>query len=250
MSSPLRTGSGMALVLACMWSNLSFAQTPADEQLMAWQLKINNSRIVRLLALAPEVMPDCTIAASASDLSGFFVYWRDLIQDERSWREKTGLPDENPPPEHLRPGMRLIPTVPLAEMATVSKKTPGAEELARTEIETWHVYSCVVRRFHAARYFAHYGSHGTAWPDGVSATYGLDPTGTRDMMLPDMEILEPLDALGRFFRAAQANGELSFFNIAEEKYFFSRYESANFVNLGPSEKADAWFRTPPWLGRN
>lgn len=250
MSWQTRRRLGLALVLAGLSCSLATAQTPADEQMMAWQRGINASRDVRLRALAPQLMPDCAIKASAADMTAFFVYWRGLVERERALRRESGRPEEDTSPTALLPGMTIIPSVPLAEMATVGEKTPGAEDVARKEIEIWHIYRCAVQRFGSQKYFAHYGFDGPPWPEGVNATLEFDPGRRSSMMAPDAEILEPLDALGRFFRAAQASGALSFVNVAEEQYFFERYESAYFVNVTRSGKTDAWFDTPPWLTGN
>ena len=243
MAKHLRAITVLALVLACLPAS---AQTPADEALMRWERGINASRDDRLRALAPKVIPDCAFAASPAEMAAFFVYWRGMIQQERASRRADGRPEDDPMPASQLPFLRFIPSVPLAEMASVSQSTPGAADRARDEIEMWHLYSCVAQRFQASRYFGHYGFTGAPWPGGVYAKYGNEPDGRRAMMMPDMEILEPLDALGRFFRAAQASGALSFSSSREERYFFFRYESSYFVNVTRSDKTDAWFGAPPW----
>jgi hypothetical protein len=66
------------------------------------------------------------------------------------------------------------------------------------------------------------------------------------MRLPDMSAVEPVEALGRFFRNAEAKGLLTFANADEKWYFFSRYETHYFANLLESDVTRRWFGAPPW----
>lgn len=210
------------------------AQTPEDDRRIAWQLSINNSRPELLQTLAPKIMPTCVIRASEEDIASFFPYWREMARQIAT--------DQKPRGVRLVSGNSLSP----AEAANANAGTPWMVERAREQIETWKIYSCVARQFGATRFFAHYGFFGTPWPAEFPATFVEGPTTERSVIIPDMSSLEPLDALGRFFRTAKKQGLWA----AEpdiEQYFFERYETDEFVNMERSGETDRWFATPPWL---
>lgn len=107
------------------------------------------------------------------------------------------------------------------------RTSPTDEAAIRHEIAVWRLYHCVVTYFDGHRYFV-----------------------PREHVATDMERLEPVEALGKFFRTAQDVGLLRFTNGNEEKYFFDRYESSAFTTPLDESAAIGWFRTPPWQARH
>lgn len=222
---------------------VAVAQTPEDDREIAQELSINNSRPVLLRELASKIMPDCDLQISDRELGEFFAYWRDMANQMQIYNKQHNIPDRDSPPPA---GIKLMPQMPLAEVAKVDAGTPGAANWARDEIETWHIYSCVSRQFGANQFFAHYGFYGAPWPAALTAKLVTQPDNSQAMMIPDMSSLEPLDALGRFFRKAQSQGLMGFTDLTHEHYFFYRYESSYFANMKRSDATDRWFDAPPW----
>jgi hypothetical protein len=222
------------------------AQTPEDDRRIAEELSINNSRPVLLRQLAPKIMPDCQIQASEQEITDFFAYWRDMAKQIQRYRKDHGFPDADAPPRPQMGEYKIVPQVPLVEMAEINASVPKAVDRARGEIEIWHIYGCIAREFRASQFSAHYGFFGAPWPEPLPATLAFEQGDERSMMIPDMAALEPLDALGRFFRQAKSQGLMGFTDPNHEGYFFYRYESSYFVNLKKSDATDRWFDAPPW----
>ncbi len=235
-----------ALAVACQTMPTG-AQTPADDQRIEWERGINESRDERLLALAPQLMPECRIQASDAEIVEFFDLWRIFAGDEIRLKAKFDAA--------VRPGTVFPPEAPeiaLVVLQSVSANLPGAADAARDEIEVWHLYRCVDKQFHGAKYFDHsYGTafrgNGTVIRENIPPTFARVPGNELEMRVPDMSIVEPIEALGKFFRTALAKGLLKFNDIDEEKYFFVRYETDYFVNLHESNATRRWFGDPPWL---
>jgi hypothetical protein len=234
------------------------AQTPADEALMRWERGINTTRTERLLALAPVVMPDCDIAASKEDVTEFYVYWRFVVQERIDELNASGHPlvDPNEEKHHLQKPLELtiVRQYQLPDLVHVGPEMPNANESVVHQIEIWKALHCVVEKYGASKFFSENGSSrmGMDWPwDPILSVFGydlvpVDAEKTKAYLLPNMEDIEPLDALGRFFRGAEAKGALTFPSEATEKYFFERYESNYFYNMTNVSKARAWFHTAPW----
>ena len=234
------------LAVASLLPMVAMAQTPEDERRIAQELSINESRPVLLRSLAPKIMPDCSIQTSEQDLADFFAYWRDMAKQILVFRKAHNIPDDDGKPPPPIAGMTFLPQLPLAEVAKINANVPGMVDAARKEIEMWHILSCVAHQFGAGRLFAHYGYFGAPWPEPFPTEFAHEPDGKRGVIIPDMSSLEPLDALGRFFREAQARGLWAMTDPNHERYFFYRYESLYFVNLKRSEATDRWFDVPPW----
>jgi hypothetical protein len=224
----------------------AMAQTPEDDRRIAEELSINNSRPVLLRELAPKIMPDCQIAASEQDVSEFFAYWRNTAKAMQIYRKANGIPDRDAQPPPPIAGYTFLPQMPLAEVENINPDVPGMPDAARDEIEIWHILSCVVHKFGASQFNAHYGFFGAPWPEPFPATFVHMSDGKRGVMIPDMTSLEPLDALGRFFRKAQTQGLWALTDPTHERYFFYRYESSYFANTKRSDTTDRWFDVPPW----
>ncbi len=249
------------LLVAAMFllTQHAMAQTPADEALMRWQRGINTSRMERLLDLAPAIMPDCDVIASKQDVAEFYAYWRFVVQEEIDQRNALGQPVVDPGAEAYRLQMKQFGQISLRqytlpELAQVGPDMPNANEAVIRQIRLWKALHCVVERYGAGTFFTGNGSAqmGMNWPYGsILGAFGydlipVDPEKTKAYLLPDMLNLEPLDALGRFFRDAQAKGDLTFPDTDAETYFFQRYEGRDFHDMTDAAKARAWFHTPPW----
>ena len=235
------------------------AQTPADEALMRWERQINTTRTDRLIALAPAVIPQCDITPSKDDMAQFYAFWRTVVQEEIDERKAMGWPAADFDDEKQRSQMRQMGIVylrqyKLAELAHVGPDMPHADEAVAHQIILWKALHCVVEAYRGDKFFTMNGSAsmGMPWPYGtILHAFGhdaipVDPETTKAYLLPDMTDLEPLDALGRFFRDAQAKGLLAFADKATEKYFFERYEGDYFYDMTDTSKAHTWFHTPPW----
>jgi hypothetical protein len=218
------------------------AQTPQDDQLMTWERSINHTRIPRLRALAPQMMPNCQIAATDTELADFFLFWRGVANDESAKKAKF---DAGVAPGTVFP-VNAAPEIPLTALEAVDAKLPGATDAAKEQIEIWHLYRCVDTEFHGVKYFGTYGYDGVVKPGNIPVTFYRVPNTETVMRLPDMSAVEPIEALGKFFRAAEARGLLTFTDSDEETYFFQRYETDYFVKLRESDVTRRWFSTPPW----
>jgi hypothetical protein len=231
------------LVVATMivlTGTVAIAQTPQDEALMAWERSINNTRIDRLRALAPQMLPECHVPASDSDLESFFALWRivaagELVRMEKFDAAMAGRPSP----------IKYAPEVSLRTLQSVDASVPGAEDAARRQIETWHILHCVDAAFHGTKYFAAMG-YDTIGPGHIPITFAHVAGTETAMRVPDMKAIEPIEALGKFFRAAQAKGLLTFDDEDEESYFFTRYETDYFAKWRESDMTRNWFQTPPW----
>jgi hypothetical protein len=235
------------------------AQTPADEALMHWEGGINATRTDRLLALAPTIMPSCDIAASKEDVDKFYAFWRFAVQEEIDQYNASGRPLVDPNEEKQRLqmkqfGMTILRQYQLPELAHIGPEMPNADEAVVHQIKIWKALHCVVEKYDGKKFFTNNGTSrmGMNWPyDTILSTFGhdlipVDPEKTEAYRLPNMLDIEPLDALGRFFREAEAKGDLAFPDENAEKYFFQRYESDYFYDMTDVSKARAWFHTPPW----
>lgn len=235
------------------------AQTPADEALMRWQGGINETRVERLLTLEPQVIPDCSIAPTTQDVAEFYVFWRSAVQQEIDQHKALGWPlvdsdEEKRREESKQFGFTTLRQYQLLELVQIGPQVSNADESAKLQIGIWKALHCVVEKYGTEKLFSSNGSvaWGMAWPfDPILSAFGhdllpVDPDRTKAYRVPNLMDLEPLDALGRFFRAAQAKGLLTFNDADEEQYFFERYEGDYFFNITDAAKARAWFRTPPW----
>jgi hypothetical protein len=179
----------------------------------------------------------------------FFALWRAFAGDEI--RRKAAF-DAAVRPGTVFPPTNAAPEISLVALQSVSADLPGAADAARVEIEVWHLYRCVDEQFHRTKYFDHsYGTvigvHGTIIRENISTAFARVPGKEMVMRVPEISVVEPLEALGKFFRAAQTKGLLKFNDNDEERYFFQRYETDYFVNLHESDATRRWFGDPPWL---
>lgn len=102
---------------------------------------------------------------------------------------------------------------------------PVGYDAAVQAVETWKMYHCIATYYDGHRYYM---------PRGM---------GPGD---PDLAYPEPVEALGKFFRAAMAGGLIKFPTEQEEDYFFRRYTAPTFSSSWDESRAIAWFRRPPW----
>lgn len=233
----------VAAMMILLTGAAAVAQTPQDEALMARERAINSTRMDRLRAVAPQMLPDCRVAASDSELKDFFALWRTVAGTQRVQMEKIDAwRAAHPSPA---PALKSAPEVSLRTLESVDANLPGAEAAARRQIETWHLLRCADAAFHGTKYF-HAIEYATIGPGHIPVAFAHVPDSETVMRVPDMKAIEPLDALGKLFRAAQAKGLLSFAHESEEFYFFSRYETDYLVNARESDMTRSWFQTPPW----
>jgi hypothetical protein len=195
---------------------------------MQWQRGINEARLDHLLEIAPRLMPDCAVEATSSDLTAFFEYWRGLARQEISRTRTFTVPI---PPDY---------SAALDDISMVGPQVAGAEPLAIREIKTWHILHCIVERYGGTHYFASINI-------GTILRFEQEARNSRALLAPNIMNLEPIEGLGRFFRAAQERRLLAFSDSEEERYFFARYETDQFSNMSDAAKAQEWFRTAPWL---
>jgi hypothetical protein len=188
------------------------AQSSPSDPLVRWRAQVNATRLERLRQLMPQLIPNCHFEATASDVAGFMVYWR--------------------------------------KMSAGGPQAPGAEGIARRQIETWKLYHCVATYFDGHRYFSrngNVGADGLGWP--VRPLLTAQPVWASQPIVPvpDVGNLEPVEALAKFFHTAEGRGLLKFSTDQEQIYFFTRYEAISYVNMKDESKAIDWFRSPPWL---
>lgn len=240
----LRKSATIVVVLVALNSVCAVAQTPADDALMHWQLGINNSRIERLRALAPQMMPSCRVEATDAEIADFFSFWRQTASEKVIELEKMGQPDYTSP-RSIAP-LEIGASVPLRELKTVGANTSGASEAAKEQIEIWHLYRCVDAEFHGTKYSGAYGYDGVLRIDNIQTTFAPVPGTQIAMMVPSMRVIEPIEALGKLFHAADERHLLNFRSDQERRYFFDRYDTDYFVNLTESDVTRRWFLNPPW----
>jgi hypothetical protein len=236
----------MAL-LAGLWCTTALGQSEQDDALMRWERSINTSRVVRLRELAPQMMPDCRISASAAELDAFFAFWRGFANDEIiSMKEFDAQAAKFAAAYGTKPAsIDVSSEVPLEKLKTVGPDFPGATEAAREQIERWHLNRCVDAQFHDDRYDGWYGYDGVVRPQHMPTTFARPP-GQKAMRIPNLSAVEPIGAIGKLFHAALSRGLLKFSDPNEQRYFFERYDTDYFVNLHESEVTRRWFQGPPW----
>lgn len=236
-------------VLAVAWPGPGTAQTPEMESRTHWELGVNNSRMGKLRAAAPQIMPDCKIEASEEELNAFFVFWRGFAADEIVNAEKFRMQAAKFAAEHHTTAASIDSSseVPLEELKNVGPDVPGATQAAKEQIENWHLLRCVDARFHGGKYSGWYGYDGVISPGHTPTAFAASPERKKIMRLPNLSAVEPVEALGKFFHAAFSKEALKFSNADEQRYFFMRYDTDYFVNLRESDVTRHWFRDPPWL---
>lgn len=130
---------------------------------------------------------------------------------------------------------RLVPNCPAAATAADISAyqryrarigaAPVGHDDAAGAVETWKMYRCIASYYDGHRYYL---------------PRGMGPVD------PDLAFPEPVEALGKFFRAAMAAGLVKFPTEQEEDYFFRRYTAPNFSSPWSESRSIAWFRQPPW----
>jgi hypothetical protein len=215
---------------------------------MRWELGVNKSRMGKLRAAAPQIMPDCKIEASEEELKAFFVFWRGFAADEIDHMAKFKVEADKFAAEHHTTAASIDTSseIPLEELKNVDPNVPGATEAAKEQIERWHLLRCVDAQFHGDKYFGWYGYDGVISPGHMPTTFAQSSERKKVMRLPDLSAVEPIEALGKFFHAALSRGAVKFANADEQRYFFMRYDTDYFVNLHESVATKHWFQDPPW----
>jgi hypothetical protein len=209
------------------------------------QHALNSFRAKALGVLAPKMLADCPIEATAADLKAFYPYWRRQAGLEQNRLAEMGAEDMVDPPESPFPGLTLLANVPLTELAQVGPQTPGATALATEAVRQWKTYHCIQGVYGGDAFFTiAVDRDGLNWPVGTALTG--KPQGGRAVRVPDTGNLEPVTALGRFFRDAEKRGLLTFDNPQYRAYFFERYESRNYDKMKEPARAKAFLERAPW----
>ena len=209
------------------------------------QRALNSLRAKALNALAPKMLADCPIEATQADLQAFYPYWRGQVKLEQNRLDEMGVEDMVDPPASPFPGLTLLANLPLAELAQVGPQTPGAPALAAEAVRQWKTYHCVQAAYGGDAFFTiAVDRDGMNWPLG-SALAGKVENG-HAVRVPDTGNLEPITALGRFFRDAEKRGLLTFDNPQYRAYFFERYESREYDRMKEPARAKAFLEHAPW----
>jgi hypothetical protein len=209
------------------------------------QRALNSFRAKALTVLAPKMLADCPVEATAADLQAFYPYWRRQADLERKRLDDMDVEDTVEPPASPFKGIVLLANAPLTELAQVGPQTPGAPALAAGAVRQWKAYHCVQAIYGGDGFFSiAVDRDGLNWPVG-SALTGKAAEG-RAVRVPDTGNLEPVTALGRFFRDAEKRGLLTFDNPQYRAYFFERYEGPNYDKMKEPARAKAFLARAPW----
>jgi hypothetical protein len=209
------------------------------------QRALNSFRAKALDVLAPKMLANCPVEATVADLQAFYPYWRRQVALEQRRLADLDVEDMVEPPVSPFKGMTLAPSAPLAELAQVDARTAGAEALAAEAVRRWKTYHCVQATYGGDAFFTiAVDRDGLNWPVGPMLTG--KPAGQRSVRVPDTGNLEPITALGRFFRDAVKRGLLTFDNPQYRAYFFERYEGRNYDRMKEPARAKAFLEQPPW----
>lgn len=219
---------------------------PAALKALIRERGLNKFRDVAVKDLAAILMPDCTIDATQADLDAFYPYWRGALAREADRLSEMGVKPGEAEARFAAAGFRVPERVPAAEMAKVDAGLPGAEFRARAVIRNWKIDHCLQATFGGDRFFSVMVDRGGEWPVGPQVAWWSEGE-ERAMAVPSLT-LEPLTARGRFFRAAEARGLLSFRNPADAAYFFQRYEGERYDTMKNDAAALAFLATAPWAG--
>jgi hypothetical protein len=209
------------------------------------QRALNSFRAKALNILAPKMLTDCPVEATAADLKAFYPYWRRQAGLEQNRLAEMGVEDMVDAPESPFPGLTLLANAPLAELAQVGPQTPGAPALAAEAVRQWKTYHCIQGVYGGDAFFTiAVDRDGMNWPVGTALT-GKAQNG-RAVRVPDTGNLEPVTALGRFFRDAEKRGLLTFDNPQYRAYFFERYEGPNYAKMKEPARAKTFLERAPW----
>jgi len=209
------------------------------------QRALNSFRAKALDVLAPKMVANCPVEATAADLQAFYPYWRRQVALEQKRLADLDVEDMVEPPASPFKGMTLAPNAPLTELAQVDARTAGAEPLAAEAVRRWKTYHCVQATYGGDAFFTiAVDRDGLHWPVGPVLTG--KPAGHRSVRVPDTGNLEPITALGRFFRDAEKRGLLTFDNPQYRAYFFERYEGRDYDRMKEPARAKAFLDQPPW----
>ena len=206
---------------------------------------LNSFRAKALNTLAPKMLTDCPIEATEADLQAFYPYWRRQVKLEQNRLDEMGAEDMVDAPASPFPGLTLLANVPLTELAQVGPQTPGAPVLAAEAVRQWKTYHCIQGVYGGDAFFTiAVDRDGMNWPVGTALT-GKAQDG-RAVRVPDTGNLEPVTALGRFFRDAEKRGLLTFDNPQYRAYFFERYEGRNYDKMKEPARAKTFLERAPW----
>lgn len=205
---------------------------------------LNALRNVAVRELAATLMPDCPIEATQADLDAFYPYWRSALAREADRLAEMGVKPGEAEAMIAASGFRVAERVPAAEMAKVDAALPGAEFRARAVIRNWKIDHCLQTTFGGDRFFSNKVGLGGEWPVGPQVAWWSE-SDERAMAVPSLTV-EPLTARGRFFRAAEVRGLLSFRNPADAAYFFQRYEGERYDTMKNDAAALSFLATAPW----
>ncbi len=209
------------------------------------QRALNDFRAKALSTLGPKMLADCPVEATAADLQAFYPYWRRQVVLEQKRLTDMGVEDMVEPPGSPFKGMTLLPNAPLTELAQVSAQTAGSEPLAAEAVRQWKLYHCVQAAYGGDAFFTvAVDRDGMNWPVGPTLTGEV--AGARVLRVPDTGNLEPVTALGRFFRDAEKRGLLTFDNPQYRAYFFERYEGGGYDRMKEPARAKAFLEHAPW----
>jgi hypothetical protein len=209
------------------------------------QRALNDFRAKALKTLAPKMLADCPIEATAADIQAFYPYWRRQVALEQKRLADMDVEDMVEPPASPFKGMTLLPNAPLTELAQVDARTADAEPLAAEAVRRWKTYHCVQAAYGGDAFFTiAVDRDGLNWPVGPVLTG--QAVGARVMRVPDTGNLEPVTALGQFFRDAEKRGLLTFDNPRYRAYFFERYEGGDYDRMKEPARAKAFLEHAPW----
>jgi hypothetical protein len=209
------------------------------------QRALNAFRAKALDTLAPKMLADCPVEAAPADIQAFYPYWRRQVALEQKRLADMDVEDMVEPPASPFKGMTLLPKVPLTELAQVSARTADAEPLAAEAVRRWKTYHCVQAAYGGDAFFTiAVDRDGMNWPVGPMLTGKA--VGARLLRVPDTGNLEPVTALGRFFRDAEKRGLLTFDNPQYRTYFFERYESGAYDRMKEPARAKTYLERAPW----
>lgn len=207
------------------------------------QRALNSFRTKALDVLAPKMLANCPVEATTADIQAFYPYWRRQAVLERQRLADMGVEDTSEPPVSPFKGTTTLPSVPLAELIQVGPQTPGAPSLAAEAVRRWKTYHCVQAAYGGDAFFTiGVDRDGLNWKMFMAA----ELAGGRSMRVPDTGSLEPITALGRFFRDAEKRGLLTFENPQYRAYFFERYEGRDYDKMREPTRAKAFLDRAPW----
>lgn len=220
-----------------------------DARTLVMQRSLNGLRAHALTVLAPKLLDGCTVEATPADLTDFYGYWRMTAVLEASRLKALGVDDAAPRPALPLPGLTTLPDMPLKELALVGPQLSGSQDLAADAVRRWKTYHCVQAAYGGDGFFSiGVDRAGLNWPRGpLMAGTALDGKSVR---VPDTGGLEPVTALGRFFRDAERRGLLVFDNPAHRAYFFDRYEGGAYDTMKEPARAKAYLAHAPWITRD